>query len=178
MEISFIENLALYLFIVTVLERFYELYVSHKNRAWSMSQGGIEFGASHYKWMVGLHVCLVIAVPSEHYLIGSDLPPQIRVFALIGVIICQALRWWIITTLGKQWNTRVIIVPGMNRITTGPYRFLNHPNYVVVVTEVLVLPLIYGSWMTSILFSILNGLLLRHRIQIENAALKQLKSNG
>jgi len=91
---------------------------------------------------------------------------------------CQVLRWWCIRTLGMRWNTRVIIVPGLPRVTGGPYRFLNHPNYVAVAAEGLALPLVHGAWLTALAFTVLNAGLMRVRIQCENDALKTLPKNA
>jgi methyltransferase len=95
---------------------------------------------------------------------------------LAGVVAAQALRWWCIRTLGPQWNTRVVVVPGAARVTSGPYRYLQHPNYVAVVVEGVCLPLGHTAWITASLFTIGNGFVLRSRIQSENAALQMLES--
>jgi len=84
------------------------------------------------------------------------------------------LRWWCIVTLGRQWNTRVVVVPGAGRITGGPYRFLSHPNYVAVVVEGIALPLVHTAWLTALVFTVLNAALLRTRISVENGALRSL----
>jgi methyltransferase len=90
------------------------------------------------------------------------------------VVAAQGLRWWCITVLGHQWNTRVVVVPGARRVEGGPYRFLRHPNYVAVIVEGIALPLVHSAWVTAIVFSLLNALLLRMRIRAENAALEDL----
>jgi methyltransferase len=84
------------------------------------------------------------------------------------------LRWWCIATLGQQWNTRVVVVPGAARVAGGPYRFLSHPNYVAVVAEGAALPLVHTAWITALVFSVLNAALLRTRLKVENAALASL----
>jgi methyltransferase len=93
-------------------------------------------------------------------------------FAL--VIASQALRWWCITTLGKRWNTLVVIIPGMPRVTGGPYRWLSHPNYVAVVIEGIALPMVGFAWVTAIIFTVLNIPLLATRLRVENVALGTL----
>jgi methyltransferase len=90
------------------------------------------------------------------------------------VIISQALRWWCIRTLGRQWNTRILVVPGLSRVIGGPYRVLPHPNYVAVVVEGFALPLVHTAWMTALAFTVLNAGLLSLRISTENRALGQL----
>jgi methyltransferase len=93
---------------------------------------------------------------------------------LVIVVAAQGLRWWCIATLGRQWNTRVVVIPGAPRITSGPYRFVSHPNYVAVVAEGIALPLVHTAWITALVFSVLNAALLRTRIKVENAALASL----
>ena len=89
----------------------------------------------------------------------------------------QVLRWWCITTLGRRWNTRVIIVPGLKRVTSGPYRFMGHPNYVAVIAEGIALPLLHGAWLTAVIFSVLNAWILRVRLRCEEVALDEM-DNG
>jgi methyltransferase len=91
------------------------------------------------------------------------------------VVAAQGLRWWCITTLGRQWNTRVVVVPGAPRVTGGPYGFIRHPNYVAVVAEGIALPLVHGAWITALVFTVLNAALLRTRITTENDALASLR---
>ena len=90
------------------------------------------------------------------------------------VVASQALRWWCIATLGRRWNTRVIVVPGLAPVTSGPYRFLRHPNYVAVVVEGIALPLVHAAWITALVFTVLNAALLAVRIRVEDAALATL----
>ena len=87
---------------------------------------------------------------------------------LAVVLAAQGLRWWCIATLGRQWNTRVVVIPDAPRVTSGPYRFLSHPNYVAVVVEGIALPLVHTAWLTAVVFTVLNAALLRTRISVEN----------
>jgi methyltransferase len=103
-----------------------------------------------------------------------DVVPVLAWAMLALVAISQGLRWWCIATLGRQWNTRVIVVPGAARVTGGPYRWIPHPNYVAVVVEGLALPLVHSAWATAIVFTALNGSLLATRIRAEDAALARL----
>jgi methyltransferase len=93
---------------------------------------------------------------------------------LTVVVAAQVLRWWCITSLGSQWNTRVIVISDAPRVTGGPYRFIPHPNYVAVVLEGIALPLVHSAWLTAIVFTVLNALLLHTRIKVENNALASL----
>jgi methyltransferase len=97
---------------------------------------------------------------------------------LAVVVLAQALRWWCIRTLGPQWNTRVIVVPGMPRVTGGPYRWMKHPNYVAVVVEGIALPLVHTAWITAVVFTVLNAWVLRVRLADENRALMMLGSDA
>jgi methyltransferase len=159
---------------ITIFERLAELIISRRNAKWSLVQGGVEFGRDHYKWMVILHSTYLVACVLEPLLLERVVSTEWAVFFTVIVVLTQGLRWWVITTLGRQWNTRVIIVPGLTRIQGGPFRFFNHPNYIAVIIELAALPLIHGAWTTSVIFSILNLWLLRVRIRIENEALKSL----
>jgi methyltransferase len=94
---------------------------------------------------------------------------------LAAALGAQCLRWWCIATLGHQWNTRVIVVPGAERVTRGPYRVMPHPNYVAVVVEGVALPLVHTAWITALVFTVLNAAVLRTRIEVENAALAGLQ---
>ncbi len=170
-----VDVIAFAVFAATIVERLFELVVSRRNARWSLAQGGVEYGGDHFKWMVVLHTLFLLSIIGEYVVWGPQIAAGYRLLAVSVALVCQILRWWIIHTLGKQWNTRVIVVPGLTRVTTGPYRYMNHPNYVVVAIETLTLPLILGSWRTSILFSILNVLMMRVRIRVENEALRGLR---
>lgn len=154
-------------------ERVVELVVSQRNLAWSRARGGVEFGARHYPPMVVLHIGLLagclLEAPHRPFL------PVLGWPMLAVVLAAQGLRWWCITVLGHQWNTRVIVVPGAPRITAGPYRFVPHPNYVAVVVEGVALPLVHTAWLTAAVFTLLNAVLLRTRIGVEDAALTRLR---
>ena len=90
----------------------------------------------------------------------------------------QPLRYWAILSLGENWNTRILVVPGAKLVRRGPYRYLRHPNYIVVVVEILSFPLIFGAWITALVFSVLNAILLSARIRDENRALAELALSG
>lgn len=156
------------------LERIAELVVARRNLAWSKAQGGVEFGASHYPFMVVLHTGLLVGALVE--VIGLHRPflPALGWPMLAVVVAAQGLRWWCITTLGQQWNTRVVVIPGAQRVVGGPYRFFSHPNYVAVIAEGIALPLVHTGWITALVFTVLNAALLRTRIRSENAALASL----
>ncbi len=157
-------------------ERIYELLVSKRNAAAAFVQGGKEFGQRHFPWMVALHTSLLLACIAEVVLLGRPFLPVLG-WPMLGIaVLCQIARYWIIASLGAQWNTRVIVVPGAARvIARGPYRWFTHPNYVVVAIEGIALPLVHSAWITAIVFTVLNAvLLLGFRIPTENKALREL----
>jgi methyltransferase len=156
------------------LERVAELAVSQRNAAWSLARGGVESGRGHYPFMVVLHTGLLVGALAEVWLRRPDVVPVLAWSMLALVVLAQGLRWWCIATLGRQWNTRVIVVPGAARVTGGPYRWIPHPNYVAVVVEGLALPLVHSAWITAVVFTALNGLLLATRVRAEDAALTRL----
>lgn len=156
------------------VERLVELVVSKRNLAWSLARGGTEYGFGHYPFMVVLHIGLLVACVLEPLLLDRPFIPALGWPMLAAVLAAQALRWWCIGTLGPQWNTRVIVIPGASRVVAGPYRWLPHPNYVAVVIEGFALPLVHTAWLTATVFTVLNALLLRTRLRVENAALASL----
>ena len=156
------------------VERVVELVVSTRNLAWSRARGGVEFGAHHYPTMVILHAGLLVGCLVEVIALHRPFVPLLGWPMLALVVGAQVLRWWCITTLGRQWNTRVVVVPGAGRVSAGPYRIVPHPNYVAVVAEGVALPLVQTGWITALVFSVLNAALLRTRIRVENAALSSL----
>lgn len=160
------------LIVLVAAERVLELVVSKRNLQWSIAQGGREFGAGHYPVMVALHSGLLLGAVLEAR--RRRPRPVLGAIMLAVVLAAQALRWWCITTLGRQWNTRVVVVPGAARVADGPYRVLPHPNYVAVVTEGAALPLAGGAWLTALVFTVANAVLLRTRIRVENEALQGL----
>ncbi len=123
--------------------------------------------------MVGLHALWLASTLIEGLLRGPEILAWWPV-PLASFLLVQPLRYWAIVSLGMNWNTRVLVVPGGKVVRSGPYRYFPHPNYVVVAVEILTFPLIFGAWITAILFSILNAILLFVRIRTENRALQEL----
>ena len=162
------------LVVLVGLERVAELVVSTRNAAWSKEQGGVETGLGHYPFMVVLHTGLLVGALVEGWARRPDVPSALAWSMLALVLASQALRWWCIATLGRRWNTRVIVVPGLAPVTGGPYRLLRHPNYVAVVVEGLALPLVHAAWITAVVFTVANAALLTVRIRCEDRALAGL----
>lgn len=153
------------------VERLWELRLSVKNAAWAFARGGKEYGLPHYRFMTVFHAAFLGACVAETWLLHRPFPLPWGFGALGVALAAQGLRYWAITTLGPRWNTRVIVLPEAEPVTGGPYRFVRHPNYVAVVLELLVLPLVHGAWLTALVFTVGNALLLRVRVRVEEAAL-------
>jgi methyltransferase len=156
---------------LVVVERLAELVVARRNLAWARSKGGDEYGRRHYPWIVAAHVALLAAAPAEVWLLGRPFVPALGWPMLAVVVLAQGLRWWCIGALGRRWNTRVVVVPGMPLVDRGPYRWLRHPNYVAVVAEGVALPLVHTAWLTALAFTLANAVLLGVRVRVEDAAL-------
>jgi methyltransferase len=161
-----------YLLILAVgIERLVELVVSKRNAEWSFAQGGKEFGRAHYPVMVAIHTALLLGCLIEPWALHRPFIGWLGWPMLAVVALSQGLRWWCITTLGRRWNTRVIVLPHAPLVRHGPYRWLHHPNYVAVVAEGLALPLVHTAWLTAASFTLANAILLNVRLRVENSAL-------
>lgn len=156
----------------TALERLVELVLSARHARWAFARGGIESGCGHFPAMVCLHTALLVACVAEVWAADRPFLPGLGWTALAVVLASQGLRWWCIASLGRHWNTRIVVVPGAPLVARGPYRWLRHPNYVAVVAEGLALPLMHTAWVTAAAFTVLNAvLLLGFRIPAEERAL-------
>jgi len=147
-------------------ERLVELWLARRNTAALLARGAVEVGAGHYPLIVALHA-LWLAV-----LWGMASGAPVQPVWLAVFLVLQLGRLWVLATLGRRWTTRIIILPGAPLIRTGPYRWLSHPNYAVVVAEIAVLPLCLGQPLVALVFSIANAAVLSLRIASENAALR------
>ena len=162
------------LILLTGAERIAELVISRRNARWAFERGGIESNRRQLPWMIALHVGLLVGALAEVWLLGRPFLPWLGWPMLVITLGSQAARYWIIDSLGRRWNTRVIVVPGMALVRRGPYRWarLPHPNYLVVAIEGIALPLVHTAWITALAFTVLNAvLLLGFRIPAEDRAL-------
>ena len=153
------------------LERLVELLLSLHNARKARAAGAIEAGRGHYPAMVAFHSAFLVACALEVVLVPRSFPGALGWTALGVAVAAQGLRYWAVGSLGVRWNTRVLVWPGLPPVTSGPYRFLRHPNYLAVVLEMVAVPLVYGAWVTAVVFSLGNLILLRVRIRSEEEAL-------
>jgi methyltransferase len=161
-----------YLFILAIgVERLVELVVAQRNAKWSIGHGGKEFGRDHYPAMVSMHTLLLVSCIVEVWALGRPFIPWLGWPMLAVVALSTAVRWRCVAVLGKRWNPRLIVIPDAPLVRDGLYRWVRHPNYTAVAAEVAALPLVHSAWLTAIVFSIANALVLSVRIRAENAAL-------
>lgn len=169
------------LILLTGAERIVELVISARNAHWAFERGGIESNRGQLPWMTGLHVGMLLGALAEVWLLGRPFLPWLGWPMLAIALGCQVGRYGIIGSLGRRWNTRVIVVPDLPLVSSGPYRWtwLRHPNYLIVAIEGVALPLVHTAWITALMFTLLNGvLLLGFRIPAENRALARAGGAG
>jgi methyltransferase len=147
------------------LQRVGELFLARRNTSKLLARGAVEVARKHYPLMVALHAAWLISL----FVLGRDQP--VNVPALLVYLVLQGLRFWVMRTLGPRWTTRIIVLPEQPLVSAGPYRFLSHPNYAVVVGEIAVLPLVFNLPFVALVFTILNAVVLAIRIRAENRAL-------
>ena len=150
---------------LVTLQRLGELWLSNRNTARLLAQGAREHSPGHYPLIVALHAawlaCIWWLAPLR----------SVGAFWLALFVVIELARIWVLVSLGPHWTTRIIVLPDAPRVRRGPYRWINHPNYAVVVAEIAVLPLVFGLWQIALVFSVLNAALLTVRIRAENGAL-------
>lgn len=146
-----------------VVQRLLELGIAGKNERWARSQGAVEYGQEHYPFIVALHTLFIVAMIAEYSLSRG----QFNLFVLILFLLLIALKIWVLSSLGKYWNTKILRVPGALVVRKGPYRWFKHPNYFIVVCEIIVIPMVFHLVYTAVIFTVLNALMLRVRIREE-----------
>ncbi|WP_053219457.1 isoprenylcysteine carboxyl methyltransferase family protein [Virgibacillus senegalensis] len=162
------------LFTFLILQRLIELLIARGNENWMKQQGAIEAGSGHYKWFVIIHTLFFASLWGEAQLKAME-ELKLNVFLFILFILTQLLRIWCIASLGRFWNTKIIILPGAELVKRGPYRFIKHPNYLVVLFELTIIPLLFHTYITAVVFPLLHLMLLRIRIPEEERALETLE---
>jgi len=151
--------------------RLAELRLASGNRRLLLARGAVEAGAGHYPAMVALHAAWLAACPAEVWLLRPPLVPPLAAAMLVLLAGAMALRYWVIATLGGRWTTRILVLPGIPPVATGPFRYLRHPNYLAVAVEILALPLVHTAWITALVFTAANAALMAVRIPAEERAL-------
>lgn len=155
---------------IIILQRLFELIVARRNEKWMKEQGAVEYGQEHYPIMVMMHslffaaFCMEVIVFKKH--ISPVWPMLLSIF-----IATQAIRIWALSSLGKYWNTKIIVLPSTTIVKKGPYKYLRHPNYTIVILEILVIPMLFQAYWTAVIFTILNVWMLSVRIPLEEKAL-------
>lgn len=164
-----------FIFILVIIQRLIELVIAKRNEKRMLAKGAYEVGAAHYPFMILLHVGFFISFLLEVLYFKLNL--TVHYEWLVLFLLLQPLRVWCVSSLGIYWNTKIIILPGAQMVVKGPYAFLRHPNYVVVCLEIAVLPLMFSAYITAILFTILNIVMLVIRIPLEEKALNEVSNN-
>jgi methyltransferase len=154
-----------FLLAAVALQRIFELVLSRRNTQRLTADGAVEVAPGHYPLMVAVHAAWLISL----WVFGRD--QAVNGVALVFYLVLQGLRLWVMRTLGARWTTRIIVLPGRPLVAAGPYRFMSHPNYAVVVGEIAVLPLVLNLPFVALVFTILNAVALATRIRAENRAL-------
>lgn len=161
-----------YLILVfVIIQRLVELFIAKRNEKRMRAKGAYEVGASHYPFMILLHAGFFFSLLVEVLYFKSMVDPFYSL--LVVFVVLQLFRVWCLVSLGMYWNTKIIILPGADVVVRGPYSFIRHPNYLVVCLELLVLPLLFQAYVTAIVFTILNFIMLAVRIPVEEKALKE-----
>ena len=150
---------------LVTLERLFELWLSKRNTWRLLAEGAREYGAAHYPLIVAVHALWLASL----WWLAPGRP--VDGFWLGMYVLLELARIWVLATLGRRWTTRIIVLPGAPLVARGPYRLVKHPNYLVVVGEIAVLPLVFGLWPIALVFSLLNAAVLAIRIREENRAL-------
>ncbi len=153
-----------------ILQRISELFVAQKNEKWLRANGAVEYGQKHYPFIVMLHVFFILSLIIEH---SQRTEVRLDVVFLILFLMLLSTKIWVIAALGKFWNTKIFRIPNTQSVKKGPYKFIKHPNYIIVVCEFIVVPLVFHLYYTAIIFSLLNAIMLRIRIRGENAVWEQ-----
>ncbi|PKF88680.1 isoprenylcysteine carboxyl methyltransferase [Bacillus sp. BA3] len=160
------------LIILIAIQRLVELYIAKQNEKQLKAAGAVEYGESHYRWMVLMHLSFFIVLIIEVIVLERNMSGLWPIWLTL-FLIAQSGRIWVIRSLGKHWNTKIIVVPDADVVIKGPYKYFKHPNYIIVATEILVISLLFNAYYTAIIFSLLNVWMMTVRIPLEEKALKE-----
>ncbi|MEO7215946.1 isoprenylcysteine carboxylmethyltransferase family protein [Mucilaginibacter sp.] len=146
-----------------ILQRLLELVIARRNESWARAQGAEEFGKAHYPFIVALHTAFIISMIAEYFYLGGEF----SLLMLIIFLLLISLKIWTIGSLGKYWNTKILRIPNSVFVRKGPYKMFKHPNYFIVICEIIVIPLVFHLYATAIVFTLLNAVMLTVRIREE-----------
>jgi len=152
-----------------ILLRIGELILSQRNEIWLLQQGAIEYGQKHYSYIVALHILFIISLIAEY---STTQTATFSLFFLVLYLLLLAFKASVITSLGKFWNTKIYHISGFPLIKTGVYKYIKHPNYLIVIAEIAIIPLVFHLYITAFTFTLLNVIMLSVRIKEENKVLK------
>lgn len=165
-------------FLFLVVQRLCELVIARRNEKWMKERGGLERGEEHYKYFVFLHLLFFLSILTEVFLLKRIVIPFQPAFFIV-FLLAQIARIWCIQSLGKFWNTKVIVLPDFPLVKRGPYRYIKHPNYIIVGIELFVIPLLFGAIITSVIFPFLHIVLIKYiRLPVEERALEEVMTNN
>jgi methyltransferase len=146
-----------------IFQRLLELVIAKRNEKWLCSQGAVEYGQKHDPYIVMLHTLFIVSMIAEYlYRVGV-----FNIVVMVVFLLLIVLKIWVISSLGRYWNTKILRVPHSIFIKKGPYKFFKHPNYIIVICEIIIIPLVFNLYFTAIIFSVLNAFMLWVRIREE-----------
>ena len=151
--------------LIIIIQRLSELYISRQNEKWLLANGAIQYGQSHYPYIVAMHTLFIISLITE-YILRDDTP--ISYTFLVLFILVLLFKFWALSSLGHYWNTKIYRIPGVYPVKKGPYKIFRHPNYGEVICEIAIIPLVFHLYYTAIIFTMLNAIMLSVRISVEN----------
>jgi methyltransferase len=169
-------ELWMWIFILLIIgQRLVELVIAKKNEKWMKARGGIETGGEHYKWFIYLHTLFFMSILLEVLMKVNSQDIRFNYVYFVVFFAAQLARFWCIYSLGRFWNTKIIVLPRVSLIKKGPYKYVKHPNYIIVAVELFVIPMLFGAYVSAIAFPILHIILLRIRIPAEEKALASVQ---
>ncbi len=162
------------LILLIIGQRLVELVIAKNNEKWMKARGGIEAGAEHYKWFIYLHTLFFLSVIVEILMKCNNHEVVFNYVYFVVFIAAQLARFWCIYSLGRFWNTKIIVLPRVALIKKGPYKYVKHPNYIIVAVELFIIPMLFGAYLSAVIFPLLHIILLRIRIPAEEKALASI----
>ena len=158
----------LFIFFIILL-RTGEIILSGRNEIWLLQNGAIEYGQKHYPYIVALHVLFIVSLIIEYSAMHTA---TFSLFFLVLYLLFLIFKVWVITSLGKFWNTKIYHITGFPLIKNGVYKYIKHPNYLIVIAEIAIIPLVFHLYYTAVTFTVLNAIMLSVRVKEENKVLK------